>query len=226
MPKAAPIEPSQTRAVAPGRSILNPSLVETMLTFGSAPRETVQPNVQAATTTKILVERPMRVPRRLRLGSFLGVTLLLILLPSCSSPPAALRADVEAYLRRVNDWAPTEAETGRTIDRILATQFVDDAEVRRQVTADAPRARQQVERLSAYQPRTPDVRGIHERYLEAWRNLVTGYANIEAGIDAADAAKLSAGRRALEQWRSAVVATASSLRDLLQRTGATVPAQR
>ena len=206
---------------------MNPSVVETMLTFGSAPRETVQPTVQAATTTRTPIQRATPTSRRLGVASFVGVALLFIALaPSCSSPPAALRADVEAYLRRVNDWAPTEAETARTIDRILATQFVDEAEVRRQVTADAPRAKQQVDRLSAYQPRTPDVRDIHQRYVEAWRDLVTGYANIEAGIDAADAAKLSAGRRALEHWRSAVVETASSLRDLLQRTGATLPTQR
>src|SRR6185503_18157986 len=46
---------------------------------------------------------------------------------ACTPAEKTARADVTLYLQRANDGAPVEAETARTIDRILATQFVDEA---------------------------------------------------------------------------------------------------
>jgi hypothetical protein len=146
-------------------------------------------------------------------------------LVACSKPAPLLRADVEAYLRHANDWAPVEAETARTVDRILATQFVDDAEVRRQVTGDLPRVVAHLDRIRNYRPSTSEVRAVHDDYVKAWDDLQRGYTSILRGLDTGEASDLAAGRRAMEDWRATVVRTAHALRTLVDETGATVDAQ-
>jgi hypothetical protein len=133
----------------------------------------------------------------------------------CSSPSdQALRADLTLYLQRANDWAPVEAETARTIDRVLATQFVDDAEVRRQITADAPRVAAHLARVEAVAPTSQELRDVHARYVGAWRDLSAGYTALLRGIDAGNARDLAAGREAMEAWRESIVGVARDLRRL------------
>jgi len=134
---------------------------------------------------------------------------------SCSSPSdQALRADLTLYLQRANDWAPVEAETARTIDRILATQFVDEAEVRRQVTADAPRVTAHLARIEAVTPTSQELRDVHARYVGAWRDLAAGYTAVLRGLDTGNAPDLAAGRRAMEAWGESIVGVARDLRRL------------
>ena len=65
--------------------------------------------------------------------------LLLVGTLQCSPQPAqSTKAEVEAFLSAVGAWAPAEGETGRAIERILATQFVDDGEVYRQIAETRP----------------------------------------------------------------------------------------
>jgi hypothetical protein len=144
----------------------------------------------------------------------LPLLLIGLLAAACSSAPGELRPDVEGYVRHLNDWAPAEAETARTIDRILATQFVDEAEVRRQIAADSPRVAHHVETIEAYSPATPPVRDIHRQYVEAWQGVASGYRSILEGLDGGDASKIAAGRRALEQWRATIVGVADQVRRL------------
>ena len=101
-------------------------------------------------------------------GRALGVALAggLVLLAACATPPAALRADTLAYLQKMSSWAPTEAETARTLERILATEFVDQAEVLRQIADNTPRVRGSSPRRRRIEPRTSEVRQIHEIYVE------------------------------------------------------------
>ena len=133
---------------------------------------------------------------------------------ACSHADQAVRGDVDRYLRRINDWAPVEAETARAIDRILKTQFVDDAEVRRQIADDRPRVVAHMEVAAAVKPTTAAVRAVHQRYLAAWRELLAGYDAILRGLDSADAGELSRGRAALSMWRAGIRRTAQDLRDL------------
>jgi hypothetical protein len=132
----------------------------------------------------------------------------------CKPHDGALRADLTLYLQRSADWAPVEAETARTIDRILATQFVDDAEVRRQVTADMPRVEAHLARVEAVQPTSPELRDIHRRYVENWRRLAAGYRNLLNGINTGHVPDIAAGRSALEAWRAGILDTARALRRL------------
>jgi hypothetical protein len=141
----------------------------------------------------------------------------LLVSASCSTPPAALRADTLAYLQKMSSWAPTEAETARTIERILATEFVDEAEVQRQIADSTPRVQRQLEEAQRYEPRTSEIRRIHETYLGAWRALLGGYQSIQSGLETRDQPKLAQGRLAMARWRDGILAVARDLRALRDR---------
>ena len=148
-----------------------------------------------------------------------SVVLTAATLLSCSPATQTLRADLTLYLQRANDWAPTEAETARTIDRILATQFVDEAEVRRQVAADAPRVAAHLARIDKVQPASPEIRDVHRRYVENWQTLDEGYRVLVRGLDTGHVPDIAAGRRALEDWRAGIVEVARELRSLRDAAG-------
>jgi hypothetical protein len=134
-----------------------------------------------------------------------------------------LAADVGRYLRAMQGWAPVEVETGGTIKRILATQFVDDAEVMRQLAESRPRIERHLHELRAYHPDTPAVRTVHQEYIESWVALLRGYADLEHGLEDVDAAEIAKGRDALLAWRRHLREVAADLRALADETGAHLP---
>jgi hypothetical protein len=121
-------------------------------------------------------------------------------------------------------WAPIEAETARALERILDTQFVDEAEVIRQIEDNAPRVRTHLTRVQDYTPRTEEVRDIHATYLQAWRRLLDGYDEIQTGFRTGDFDHLATGRAAFADWRDSMLSTATRLTRLKDDTGANVPA--
>lgn len=143
--------------------------------------------------------------------------LLFAVVTGCSAPPGAVRTDVDAYYQRMKTWAPVEAETERTITRIFRTQFVDEAEVRRQIADDRPRILAHLERARGYAPRSELVKDVHARYLEAWKSLLTGYDAVERGFDTGDYTNLARGRKAMEAWRQDLADVARALRELMDR---------
>lgn len=118
----------------------------------------------------------------------------------------------------MTSWAPTEAETARTLERILATEFVDEAEVLRQIADSTPRVHRQLDEAERYEPRTAEVRRIHEAYTGAWRALLHGYESISDGFETGEQAKLAQGRDAMARWRDAILGVARDLRALRDRT--------
>lgn len=148
----------------------------------------------------------------------------MLALAACGPSRGDVREDLEAYLAHAKEWAPTEAETARTVQRILATQFVDDDEIRRQIAADAPRASTHLALIETVHPRTDPVREIHAAYVAAWRELVAAYRDIVDGLEKNDASLISHGRRALDGWRTTILATAQRLRTLA--SGADVDVRR
>jgi hypothetical protein len=138
---------------------------------------------------------------------------------ACQTSPTATRTDLRAYLSRTKSWAPVEAEAARTIGRILKTQFVDEAEVRRQIADSRPRVLTHLESLRAYTPHSKDVARIHARYVAAWERLLGGYDAIEEGFSTGDYTKLARGREAMEAWRTEIVGVAGDLRELMEHFG-------
>src|SRR5262245_16968707 len=67
--------------------------------------------------------------------SRLSIAMVLAVAAACGKTPGMERADVVSYLERTRAWAPVEAETAQVLDRIIATQFVDEAEVNREIAA-------------------------------------------------------------------------------------------
>ena len=143
----------------------------------------------------------------------------IMLAVACAGAPAGIGPEVDAYLRRADGWAPVEAETAQTIERILRTQFVDEAEVRRQIADNRPRILAHLEHIRGYTPRTPAIARIHARYREAWERLLAGYEAIEQGFTNGDYTQLARGREAMGAWRDGLVDTAAELRELRQRAG-------
>lgn len=144
---------------------------------------------------------------------------LCIAAAGCRTPPATLRADTLAYLQRVAAWAPTEAESARAVDRILATEFVDSAEVLRQIADDAPRVRRLISEAEAHEPRSTEVAQIHASYIAAWRDLLVAYAEVEEGLRSDDQRLLSNGRNGLAKWRDDILGVARELRNLKTQVG-------
>jgi hypothetical protein len=148
-----------------------------------------------------------------------SLAVLALVLSSCAAPSAPVsRRDVGRYLHELDAWAPQEAEVGRAVTRILATEFADEAEVRRQIAESLPRVEQQLARMRGYDPSGPELRAIHASYVEAWATLQRGYADITSGFDSRDQELLGRGRRALLAWRRALPATARRLRALTAAT--------
>jgi hypothetical protein len=139
------------------------------------------------------------------------------LLAAACGTASGLRADAQAYIEKMSSWAPVEAETARALDRILATQFVDHAEVLRQIADSTPRVQRHLQDIEQYTPRTSEVQLIHETYTNAWRDLLQGYASIEGGLDGGNQARLAAGRQALLRWRASILTVARQLRQLSER---------
>ncbi len=101
----------------------------------------------------------------------------------------------------------------------MATQFVDEGEVRRQIAESAPRVQRQLDAATAYEPRTAEVRRIHGEYTKAWRTLLDGYGAITTGLEHGEQAKLADGRQAMLRWREAIIDVARELRALRDRVG-------
>lgn len=140
-----------------------------------------------------------------------------LLTVACQSAPGATRTELAAYLERSRSWAPVEAETAKTIERILRTEFVDEAEVHRQIADSRPRLLAHLARVRAYSPHVDALRRLHERYVTAWQDLLAGYDAIDDGFASGDYTKLARGREAMGGWRDALVRVAADLRGLQQR---------
>jgi len=146
----------------------------------------------------------------------LAVALLAV---ACGTPSSMVRTDLQAYVDRIQTWAPVEAETQRTIERIIRTQFVDEAEVLHQIADCRPRVLAHLERVRAYSPRSPAIEHIHQRYIAAWQGLLAGFDAIEGGFGSGDYTKLAVGRQAMETWQASIVRVADDLRDLMDEFG-------
>lgn len=165
------------------------------------------------------------VIRRLWIGVVLAIGV------ACGRTTGMERADVMSYLERTHAWAPVEAETAQVLDRILATQFVDEAEVNREIAASRPRLTTHLVHVRDYRPRTSDVARIHARYVRAWERLLSGFDAIDQGFSSGDYSKLAQGRQAIDSWRQQIVEVADELGELvrhlgIETTGAVASARR
>jgi len=160
-----------------------------------------------------------------RPGRALAVAALL-LAAACGTPTAALRVDVEAYLAKAETWAAVEGETARTIQRILETEFVDEALVLQHINEATPRLEAHLAAIRAYKPATRSVADVHAVYISSWGALLTGFQAIELGFRTGNWARLAEGRNGMGEWRDGLVRVASELRHLVELSGASPASTR
>jgi hypothetical protein len=80
-------------------------------------------------------------------------------------------------------WAATEAQINNAIISVRRDQFVHDDFVAETLKPAVGIARDYVQELENYQPRTPPLYNVHQEYIEAWR---AHYFAIAAVVDAAE----------------------------------------
>ena len=137
----------------------------------------------------------------------------------CGSSSNETRNDVRAYLQKTAGWAPIESETARVLERILATQFVDEPEVLHQIQESRPRILAHLQVVRALAPTNPRIQKINRTYVSAWEGLLAGYAAIEEGFSSGDYTKLARGREAMAAWRDGIMDVARELRELASEVG-------
>lgn len=140
-----------------------------------------------------------------------------IAIGACGRDDARLRADVSRYIQATADWAPVEAESARAVERIFATQFVDEAEVRREITELRPRVDRHIAVVRTYVATTPTLRTIHRAYIDAWNALAEGCDLIRSGLERDDPTHLAIGRERLAEWVAGLRQVAAELRTLADR---------
>lgn len=155
----------------------------------------------------------------------LAIALLYALCPACSPAGEPLRSDTTRYLQLMEQWAPAQAEAARSIDRILASHFVDESEVRHQIDELQERVSSHLARARAYEPATLAVKRVHSRYLFAWEQLSSGCTSVIHGFDLGDTAAIASGRKAIELWVQVLPEIARELRALAAEAGAPPPAR-
>jgi hypothetical protein len=148
-----------------------------------------------------------------------GVVVVAVVVGGCQAAASGTRTDLRAYLEQSRSWAPIEGETARTLERILATEFVDEAEVLRQIADSRPRILTHMKTARAYEPHSKAVGQIHARYLSAWDVLLRAYDAIEQGFQTGDYTRLARGREAMAEWRDGLLRVARDLRELMERFG-------
>lgn len=156
-------------------------------------------------------------PRTL-LASVLAVVLLTLGM-GCESSRSTVRIDLQSYLQRSKSWAPIEAEAAQAIERILRTQFVDEATVLHLIADTRPRLERHLEWVREYRPRSRAVERVHARYIDSWQELLAAYDAIEQGFATADYTKLARGREAMGAWRDGILGVAEELRTLVRDFG-------
>jgi len=137
----------------------------------------------------------------------------------CGSSSSETQSDVRAYLQKTTGWAPIESETARVLERILATQFVDEPEVLHQIQESRPRILAHLQVVRALAPTNPRIQKINRIYVSAWEGLLAGYAAIEEGFSSGDYTKLARGREAMAAWRDGIMDVARELRELASEVG-------
>jgi hypothetical protein len=127
--------------------------------------------------------------------------------------------DVAQYVARINQWAEAERQASATISQLFRSHFLDADRVTSLTDRMLPVIEKHLATITRYTPETPEVSGIHARYVGAWRRLEEGFDLIRRGMISEDGIRLAKGRRHLEQWSEDMLRVASDLRELVTTTG-------
>jgi hypothetical protein len=126
---------------------------------------------------------------------------------------------VAHYIARVKQWAVVERDVAAAVAEIFRSHFLDAPTVTTITARMLPSVETHLQAIAAYEPKTPEVGQIHNRYARAWRRLREGLQLIDQGMRADDASRLAQGRRRLEVWQEQMLNVAATLRELAREVG-------
>lgn len=156
-----------------------------------------------------------------------AVASLLVLLVSCTSPPArdpAVVEDVLQYVAKIKKWEPVEAEALKAIKDVRESQFVDDEYVVATLGAVMDDVQLHLAEIKTYQPMTPPVTEVHERYRRAWQDLHDSFTAVIDAMQKKDYVALSKGTESLRTSRQELLLVAAAISILLEDSGLREPA--
>jgi hypothetical protein len=129
--------------------------------------------------------------------------------------------DTLDYVGRIQRWGPIESKTLRAIREVQRSLFVDDDYVIITLGAVMDDVELHQAEIDAYEPRTPPVIEVHDRYRAAWRHLHDAFAQVIDTMERErkDYVALSKGTEAMRRSRSELITVAAALNLLLKETG-------
>lgn len=141
---------------------------------------------------------------------------------ACTSPPArdpAVVEDVLQYVAKIKKWEPVEAETLKAINDVRESQFVDDEYVVATLGAVMDDMQLHLAEIERYQPMTPAVTKVHERYRHAWHDLHEAFNAVITAMERKDYVALSKGSETLRTSRQELLLVAAAIDILLEDSG-------
>ena len=153
----------------------------------------------------------------------------LVLLASCTSPPArdpAVVEDVLQYVAKIKKWEPVEIEALKAIKDVRESQYVDDEYVVATLGEVMDDMQLHLAEIERYQPMTSAVTEVHDRYRRAWKDLHESFTTVIAAMERKDYVALSKGTESLRTSRQELLLVAAAIGILLEDSGLQKPGDR
>ena len=150
----------------------------------------------------------------------------MILALACTTPPAhdpAVVEDVVQYVSRIKKWESVEIEALKAIKDVRESQFVDDEYVVATLGGVMDDVQLHLAEISRYQPMTPAVSEVHERYRRAWQDLHDAFTAVIDAMERKDYQALAKGTERLQASRQELLLVAAALSILLEDSGLKEP---
>jgi hypothetical protein len=155
------------------------------------------------------------------MSRYLLVSMVLIA-AACTSPPArdpAVVEDVLQYVTRIKKWEKVESEALKAIADVKRSQYVDDEYVVATLGGAMDDIQLHLAEIGQYQPATPAVTEVHDRYRKAWQDLHDAFQDVIDAMKRKDYVALSKGTEELKTSREELLMVAAALSILMEDSG-------
>lgn len=161
----------------------------------------------------------LRLAKKVVFFQTLFLCLILSLQASCRSRTVNVKEDLLQYLEKARSWAVVEGQINRAIASVRIDQFVHDDFVKQMLKPAIDIAREHVQQLEQYQPKSPPLINVHQEYIEAWRAHHVALATIIDSVDKKDYIQLAKANNDLIQAQRSVSDALADLARLSREAG-------
>lgn len=138
---------------------------------------------------------------------------------ACTSKTADVKDDLTKYMDQARLWTATEAQINNAIASVRRDQFVHDDFVAETLKPTIGIARDYMEELEHYQPKTPPLHNVHQEYIEAWRAHYFAIAALVDAVEKKDYIQLAKANNNLREAQRAVSDALADLARLFREAG-------